>query len=149
MNAYGFGGLAVFVGVWLVSLGLVARLGGWRELARHYRAQRDYRGPKWYFQHARLRYGVAYNGCVTVGADRFGVHLALLLPFRFAHPSLFVPWSELRAVTERRWFGNLVRLSCVRVPNVPIVVHERLVERVRAASTRAMVDQRVLEAVGL
>jgi hypothetical protein len=45
---------------------------------------------------------VNYSGClfVTVGETGFG--LSLLFPFRFLSPPLFIPWSDVESVQEKR-----------------------------------------------
>jgi len=149
MNACALNAVAGFVVVWCVTLALTALASGWHGLARHYRAQRSFGGARWHLQQARLRYGVGYNGCLTIGADRFGLYLSVLAPFRAFHPPLYLPWSELHAEAGKSWFVPVVRITPRKVPTVSIVLSERLAGKLRGAAAAAMADERALSAAGL
>lgn len=95
--------LVFFAGLWLLVTGALGELGGWGELGRLYREpEGTVREPVQSFGMASLdlRRGelslpVNYGGCVVVEVARAGLHLRTWLLFRFRHPPLLIPWSQI------------------------------------------------------
>jgi hypothetical protein len=90
-----------FVGLWIGVGLLVAYLGGWATLAKVYRHSDEFRGERRRFQSARMRWGINYGSCLTVGATPRGLYLAALFIFRIGHPPLFMPWTDI-SIGEQR-----------------------------------------------
>jgi hypothetical protein len=126
----------------VMGLGLlVSQVGGWATLARAYPSPRPFTGPRWRGQSAGMRWGVTYNGSLTVGADPQGLHLSILFVFRVGHPPLFVPWGDVTAVHEksRRMPFSILRVGYVelrfrRAPAVPLRIREALAWRLAGAA---------------
>src|SRR5262249_35481382 len=110
----------------------ISLIGGWLQLSRDYRADRDFIGSRWWFQSAVLRFGAGYRSCLIVGANTSGIRFSVLLPFRIAHPPLFLPWSDLTISRERSWFIQSVRLRPARHPSVTITISQRLFSKIEA-----------------
>jgi hypothetical protein len=95
--------VVAFTVMWLGITGLVAELGGWRELARLYgEPEGAVRAPVQSFQMATLdlRRGrfslpVNYSNCMVLEVAREGLHLRPWRVFRFRHPPLFIPWPQM------------------------------------------------------
>lgn len=86
-----FGG-GTFVTIWLGVSILISYISGWAALAENYRTTVPYRGDRWSWQSAEMRWMAGYNNCLTAGADRTGLYLSIsLFLCRVAHPPLFVP----------------------------------------------------------
>jgi hypothetical protein len=111
----------------------LARIGGWRELARHHpgvsaSAMRDGRwgwweGNRrnwWSLTSIRLRWFVGYNGCVLWRADDTYLHLRIMPPFNIFHPPVSIPWSEVEVQHVTRWYARL------RVSGIPLFVSRRV-----------------------
>jgi hypothetical protein len=123
---------AVFAGIWIgVSL-LLSWIGGWRELARHYRADRSCTGAQFRMQSAGMRWGTAYRSSVNLGADASGLFLSVFPLFRAGHPPLFIPWSDISFSKERRWLVDSVRLRFRAAPGVSLLIFTKLATRVFA-----------------
>jgi hypothetical protein len=122
------------VGVWWLSLQLVARVSGWSLLAERYRAEMPFEGQKWRFQSAQMRYMSHYNGCLTVGANMQGLYLATWFLFRIAHQPLFIPWNDLTMTPKRRWLFPGYELRFNQVSGVFIWIQKSLGDRLQAAS---------------
>ena len=82
--------LVLFLARWVVVLPLLARVSGWSALASAYAVRRPFRGPRWWFQSAELRWS-GYRGCLIVGANEEGLYASAIVPFRLAHAPFFVP----------------------------------------------------------
>lgn len=123
-----------FVGLWIGVSILLARIGGWSTLADVYRSSEAFEGNRWRFQSAQMRWGVNYNGILTVGANTRGLYLAVGLLLRAGHPPLFIPWTDISVRPERgRWFAAM-EFRCRRAPAIPIRISEGLGRRIVAAA---------------
>lgn len=98
--------LPAFAAGWFAVTGLLAHLGGWASLARSYRADRTEEGKSFWFASGAMgkRFlPVNYGNCLFVTLGSSGIRLSILFPFRFQSPPLFVPWSDVESVTQRRF----------------------------------------------
>lgn len=92
---------------WLAASALIARMAGWASLAQRFRTQDDYEGQRFSFNSASMGHRiwpVNYGNCLFVTIGSRGIRLSVLFPFRFQHPPLFLPWSAVESVTEKRYF---------------------------------------------
>jgi len=80
--------------------------------------------------------GVAYNGCLVVGANAEGVALSVLLPFRPGHAPIFVPWAELSMGTDAAVVGA-TRLRFRAAPQVTLELPEIVANWLRSAAPSA------------
>jgi hypothetical protein len=95
-----------FTAMWLGITGLLAEVGGWSELARVYREPDGMvRAPVQSFRMAtlELRRGwfplpANYSNCMIVEIAQAGLHLRPWRPFRFRHPPLLIPWSQIEGI---------------------------------------------------
>lgn len=123
----------LFVALWLAIFKVVSLWGGWHALAVTYPAQGDAVGERFRMRSVQLRAGCNYNNCVTFVASPAGLQLSMPLPFRFGHPAIFLPWSEIRSERARAWLVPVVSLTALRCPDVPIKLRSRLAERLLQA----------------
>lgn len=131
----GFG--VLFGALWVAIFQVVARLGGWRELARAYPPLGIVgagSGETFRFRSVQLRHGVNYNNCVTLVAGPAALRLALPRVFAWGHPPLEVPWGEISVEVGRRFWMRVVTLRCARAPSVPVRMRPRLAETLARAS---------------
>lgn len=120
-----------FLGLWLAVTYLLSILGGWSKLAQEYKADTDFDGVKWRFQTALMRFRTRYRNCLTVGANSYGLYLSMMFLFRFGHPALFVPWSDIRKTEPSGW-NRGQRLFFTKVPSVPIRMRTSLIEKIES-----------------
>ena len=118
----------VFIAMWLGVCRLTAYLSGWSNLAAHYRYERPFKGTVWGMQSARIGWA-NYGGVLSVGADRGGLYIKALVPFRPGHPALYIPWSDI-ATTTRRFIFSYHVFHIAKVPGTAIRVHSRLGRRI-------------------
>jgi hypothetical protein len=82
--------------LWLLVGATISVIGGWFSLAKVYRTQVAFDGTKWRMQSAQMRWLANYNNVLTLGVSPLGLYLASMFLFRFMHPPLLIPWSEIK-----------------------------------------------------
>ena len=125
------GAPVAFVAMWTGICWLISHLSGWQRLAALY----AHDGPfvaQWGMQSARIGWA-SYNGVLTVGADRGGLYLKPILPFRVGHAPLYIPWSDVTTAAFRFIFSYYV-FQVKKVPRARIRVYERLGRRIAEAA---------------
>ncbi len=95
-------------------------------MAETYRFEGTFEGSRWRFTSARMRWGVNYNGCLTIGANERGLYVAVLFLFRLAHPPLFIPWSDVRVTEQRGLVFKYLEFGFLKAPAVPFRVRHQL-----------------------
>jgi hypothetical protein len=127
--------LLLYIFFWCGLMIAIGRFGGWIRLAQRFHATAPFDGPKWYFQHAQLRWSCNYSGAVTVGADGRGLHMAMLFPFRPGHPTLFIPWAETKIEMKQSfWRGRYMEITFPNVPRTVVRFGQKLAGRIAAAA---------------
>jgi len=123
-----------FVSFWLLSCALASWSGGWSALARSYRAPAPFVGLKWRLRGAQMRWWMNYNNVLTIGVNAQGMYLAVMFLFRFRHPPLLIPWSDIRVRCRRGWIVNYVTLTLGRELQIPLRMRSSLAAKLRAAA---------------
>lgn len=128
--------VAVFLAfaAWVGMLTVIARAGGWAALAQVYQSAGDFEGRRWWFQTGQMGGGIRYGGILTVGANLRGLYLSVLVPFRFGHPPLFIPWTDITVTARRGLVLGHVDLRFRRVPGVSLRLPERLGRQIAEAA---------------
>jgi hypothetical protein len=116
-----------FVALWVFTLSIIARVGGWSELADRYRADAVFEGEMLRFQSIALRrwrfMPMGMNHVVAIGADQTALKLSLFILFRPGHPPLSIPWSDVEAAPEKMLgFLPRVQLTVRGAPEVKILI---------------------------
>ena len=111
--------LAIAITILLLPLGVFAfasLLGGWFFLAREYPDRPFVAVRKFAFTSGYMGRGGFYWGCISIGINSFGIRLSIFPLFRFMHPPLVIPWSEVKNCSRVRfyWFFSALRLDIAR-----------------------------------
>lgn len=93
-----------FGGLWTFVLMSMSFIGGWRRLARRYRATRPPEGRRAIRGMTGMVGITSYNRVLTVTIADDGMFLAPLWMFRIGHPVLFIPWRDIRNSRHARSF---------------------------------------------
>ena|ERR1700690_1947244 len=125
--------IPMFIGMWTFICLFLSLLGGWRELGQVYHADGKIEGDKWSWQSGSTRFGVNYNHCLNIRANRKGIYIAISLPFRLGHPPLFIPWSDITIKQQKVLCFKRICFTFAKVPNVPFKISERLAEKISLA----------------
>jgi hypothetical protein len=125
--------VVAFSALWLFVCGLLSWISGWHALGQEYRCDVKFAGPTWSWQTGHMR-GVGFRNSLIVGAERRGLYLAMMLPFRFRHPPLFIPWSHITVSPKRGLFISGMQFLLGPELRVPLWLSATLAEKVRQAS---------------
>ncbi len=124
----------LWISLWLLIGALISFCGGWFSLAKVYRTRSAFNGAKWRMQSGRMRWLANYNNVLTIGANREGLYLASLFLFRFMHPPLLVPWSEIKVRRKKGWVFEYVTFTMGHELAIPLRIRGGLAERLRASA---------------
>ncbi len=127
-----------FVILWVIVAKAISIISGWKELAEKYPVRTPFSGERHNFQSARMRRGMNFNNCLTVGANHMGLFLSMFVIFRFGHPPIFIPWSEISASLEKGRFGNTIKLSFLRSPGNWLKISQKLYQKLERDSGVAL-----------
>jgi hypothetical protein len=119
-------GLVTAADFWVATSVLLSHVGGWAILGRQYSYSEEFVGGRWMFRSGQMRYLVGYNHCLTIGANREGLYISLVVPFLLGHPALFIPWREISVTRKRVLCFKQARLAQGREAPIPFQICERL-----------------------
>lgn len=132
--------IPLFVVMWFFIGAVLSRISGWASLATHFRATQAESGERFRFASGSMGvrfFPVSYGGCLFLSVNNDGLHLSIMFPFRFQCPPLFIPWSQLESVEEKRFL--FFRYTVIHLRNQwPIIsVRGRAGEFIKKAYTSA------------
>jgi hypothetical protein len=120
----------LFIPLWCAVSVYIAFMGGWRQLAKHYRANNPFLGKKFYFQSASMKGMTNYNKVLTIGVNREGLFISALFIFRLGHPPLLIPWPEITFKEKEGNFYDRCELRFARSPDIPFTISKKLREKI-------------------
>jgi hypothetical protein len=123
-----------FVPLWLFLCAIISYVGGWFSLSRVFRTEVPFNGSRWGFQSGQMRWLTNYGNCLTLGADQHGIYLAIMFLFRFMHPPLLVPWSEVTIRRKKGWVFEYVTFIMGRETAIPLRIRGKMAGRLRDAA---------------
>src|SRR5580658_7692562 len=126
-----------FLWLWLLVGATISVIGGWFSLAKVYRTQEAFDGAKWRMQSGQMRWLANYNNVLTIGVSQQGLYLASMFLFRFMHPPLLVPWSEIKVRRKQGWVFEYGTFPLGRELAIPLRIRGNLVGKLRAAAGTA------------
>lgn len=131
-----------FVSFWVAISFLISALGGWMRLASYYPYTGQVIDRKLNLQSGGLRRFSGYNNCLTIGASKEGLYIAVLFLFRPGHHPIFIPWSEIKVQRKKIIFGRcpVLEFRFNQVPSVPFVILPKLEKFLTEAAGRPLTD---------
>lgn len=112
--------LVFFPLMWCGVLWINSHLGGWSRLAKRYRSSGIPNGKS--FTSVQGQVGiVSYRAALECSANEEGLFIRPWALFRFAHPLLFIPWSEMHQVTRTSLLWIPVVRADVGQPRVAVL----------------------------
>lgn len=125
---------AYFVLLWLLVSAIISFIGGWSTLAKRFALKMRFAGQRWSGQSGQMRWIAGYHNCLTVGASQEGLYVAMAWLFRFRHPALLVPWTEIAITRRKILFFHYVRFGLGRELGIPLYLRATLAEKVKGAA---------------
>jgi len=123
-----------FLCLWFLVGAIISFIGGWSSLANVYRTRVPFIGAKWRMQSGQMRWLATYNNVLTIGVSAQGVYLASMFLFRFMHPPLLVPWSEIKVRRKKGWVFEHVIFTMGHELAIPLRIREKLGAKLREAA---------------
>ena len=131
--------LTVLLPVWIMPV--LARAGGWTILAQRYPASAPMPSPKTRFGYGVFAGWVGYNGALVVASDGSGLYLSVWPLLAWAHPPVFIPWTDVERIEHGRSFaGRVHELRVRRAPEVRFALRDRTYALVREDAAAAGVS---------
>ena len=123
--------IAVFViAVWCLTSYLIGLMTGWLALARRCRAQSESYGDAKsagpFFYTIYMRYWTHYSSVIRLTATTDVLYASVLFPFRIGHPTLRIPWNEIRFGQARRFMSTYVVLTLGNEEQIPMRIPVRM-----------------------
>lgn len=81
-----------------------------------------------------MRWIASYGRCLTLGSGPSGLYLATMPLFRFRHPSLLIPWTDIEVKRRKVFFFWYVRLGLGRELDIPLWLRAPVAEKLRIAA---------------
>ena len=129
-------GLALFITIWVAVSLILSFVGGWRSLAREYRAPHTVPDSGWIERRALLSGRARYKNALRLRADDAGIYLSVAFPFRVGHPPLFFPWEDLFALPGASAPMGYAELRFRRVTSPRMLVSEATLRRLDESAPR-------------
>jgi hypothetical protein len=122
---------AYFIALWLLVGAIISFVGGWFSLSKFYRTHVPFNGAKWRGQSGQMRWLANCNNVLTLGTSTDGFYLASMFLFRFMHPPLLIPWSEIKVRRSKGWFFEYVTFTMGRELAIPLRIRAKTADRLR------------------
>jgi hypothetical protein len=123
-----------FLFLWLLVGATISFVGGWFSLAKVYRIRVPFDGTKWRMQSGQMRWLANYNNVLTIGASPQGLYLASMFLFRFMHPPLLVPWSDIKVRRSKGWFFEYVTFTLGYELAIPLRIRKKLAAKLQESA---------------
>lgn len=88
----------VFIFAWFSTSYLLSKKSGWQVLAKKYHLVANFDSDLTFSSYSGKIGGVSNKGTLRLSTNTKGLYATMLLPFRFGHKKLFVPWSDIESV---------------------------------------------------
>ena len=124
--------LPVFLLMWVTICYVLSKMSGWGELAKQYGTNEHLNGERWRFRSALMRATVSYGGCLFFTANRQGLGVSILFPFRIGHPPIFIPWENFIISEEKKYFRLMIKFG-IKKSGIPIYVYKSLGDQIKKA----------------
>src|ERR1700686_1256067 len=118
-----------FLCLWCVVAATISVIGGWFALTRVYRTRAAFNGEKWKMQSGRMRWLANYNNVLTIGIGTQGLYLASMFLFRFMHPPLLIPWSDIKVRRQKGWVFEYVTFIMGHELAIPFRIRGKLASK--------------------
>jgi hypothetical protein len=123
-----------FLCLWLLVGTIISFVGGWFSLSRTYRTKVPFNGAKWRGQSGQMRWLTNYNRVLTLGTSQDGLYVACMFFFRFMHPPLLIPWSEIKVRRKKGWVFEYVVFTMGHELGIPLRIREKLGAKLRESA---------------
>ena len=99
----------LLVVLWLATSAVLARVAGWRSLGRQFSASTVPSGQGFRFVSGSVgsvHWPIRYRHCLRVVVGDDGLYAAVMFPFSFQSPALFLPWAAVESASEKQMLST-------------------------------------------
>lgn len=104
---------------------LLSRTGGWHAWAKHYARKNVQALVKLTWANGKMKGFAKYGNTLTLGVNEDGLILATIIWFRLFHPTLVLPWNEIRTRSARYFFSDVIEVYTDAANGVSIKLYPR------------------------
>jgi hypothetical protein len=90
----------IFVGMWILVTYMISKM-GWDKLVEKFRYKGPFEGDRIGIISATINSG-NYNKVIILRCNQQGIFLKTIFFFRLFHPSVFIPWKEIKEIRDRK-----------------------------------------------
>ncbi|HEY2350266.1 MAG TPA: hypothetical protein VGH64_14715, partial [Puia sp.] len=101
MAYFGFYFPFLFVGMWVLIIFIISRI-GWAALAANYSTSAPFKGHSVGFTSASIN-GANYNNSLILKYNEVGIYLRPIIFFRLFHKPILIPWKEIKEVRDKKY----------------------------------------------
>lgn len=123
----------MFIAFWIGLTSFIAMMAGWYRLMHRFPDQKEDALLKLTWQSGLMGPGVRYNNALRFSACDHGLRLGLPKLFGLFTRDVYVPWTDVKVRSYRRYFTDLVELSFGDPEVGRLVIRPATAERLRAA----------------
>jgi hypothetical protein len=87
----------LFIGFWAVFSYVDSKMAGWNSMAESYPLRTPYSGKRFAMETCCLG-NANYKRGLTLGPNQVGLYIEVSFLYRWWHPPLFIPWSDIAHV---------------------------------------------------
>lgn len=110
-----------------------AVMSGWRKLAGRFPAPQNFaEGQLFKWQSGSV--GVSgYSKVLFIRVSAQGLYLACVFPFRLMHPPMLIPWSQVKAIRQKKFWPRVMSSLTIGSPKLATVAleNQKVIEAAR------------------
>ena len=108
-----------FAGMWVLVSFILSKT-GWNNLAQKFRTNDAFHGTRIGIISASIN-SASYNNSLVLRYNYDGIYLRPVLFFRSFHPPIFVPWSEIKYVRDKKIFLTRLKELVIGDPCIAMI----------------------------
>ncbi|MGI9627569.1 MAG: hypothetical protein ACR2QM_12085 [Longimicrobiales bacterium] len=129
-------GAALFITIWIAVSLILSFVGGWRALAREYRAPHPVPDGAWVERRVLFSGSARYKNVLRLRANDAGIFISVAPMFRIGHPPLFLPWEDLFTMPSGSAPAGYTEIRFRRVSSPRMLVSDSTLQRLDESAPR-------------
>ena len=89
-----------FIGMWVFVTYILSKM-GWSDLVENFKLERSFSGRRIGYISASIN-SVNYQNSLILKCNEEGMYINSVIFFRLFHPAIFIPWSEIIDVRDKK-----------------------------------------------
>ena len=105
---------------------------GWHQLSKRFRPPSKYPGQMKLtrpFFNVCMKNWADYSGTIRIAVEENALHVSVILPYRFCHPPLCIPWKEIQFSRTKFLWRRYMVLTLGEQERIPMRISERMASK--------------------